>query len=262
MMHMVQKHGGPQLIQESVAQLPLDRAACILCDTIRSRRCHRCSRCKRDTPLRDIIVGDTCQDRRQPGHQDAAPVGLAAAHHPPGGSQPVLPKSDVVITERDKQLLVDLRRASAMGILRCVVSRHATAWAESLEGAISGHQSWALLCRYRCRLLLAEVPRGSDRNAELNFGYSFGRRAGALTARGSTSKAVKGLVGGAAQGSADCRKNWTTALSSTELTLWNSSHQCGMCRGGACCMGEWQVQSNKGAAKQVSCRSRTSNWRP
>ena len=38
------------------------------------------------------------------------------------------------------------------------------------------------------------------------------QRACALTARGSISKAVKGLVGGAAQGSADCRKNWTTAL--------------------------------------------------
>ena len=38
------------------------------------------------------------------------------------------------------------------------------------------------------------------------------KRACALTARGSISKAMKGLVGGAAQGSADCRKNWTTAL--------------------------------------------------
>ena len=38
-----------------------------------------------------------------------------------------------------------------------------------------------------------------------------GKGACALTARRSISKAVKGLVGGAAQGSADCRKNWTTA---------------------------------------------------
>ena len=42
-----------------------------------------------------------------------------------------------------------------------------TAWAESLEGAMSGHQSWALLCRFRCRLLLAEIPKGVDRNSEL-----------------------------------------------------------------------------------------------
>ena len=34
----------------------------------------------------------------------------------------------------------------------------------------------------------------------------------ALTARGSMSKAMKGLVGGAAAGSAGCRKDWTTAL--------------------------------------------------
>ena len=46
----------------------------------------------------------------------------------------------------------------AMALPRCVVSRNATARAESLEGAMSGHQSWAVLCRYRCRLLLAEIP--------------------------------------------------------------------------------------------------------
>ena len=73
MLHMVQKHGGQQLIQESVVQLrTLDRAACVACDTIRSRRCRRCNFCRSDTPLRDLFVGDTFQDRRQPGHQDAA----------------------------------------------------------------------------------------------------------------------------------------------------------------------------------------------
>ena len=45
--------------------------------------------------------------------------------------------------------------------------QYAVAWAESLEGLISGHQSWAVFCRYRCRLLLAESAKGSDRNAEL-----------------------------------------------------------------------------------------------
>ena len=39
-----------------------------------------------------------------------------------------------------------------------------------------------------------------------------GKRTCALMARRSISKAVRGLVGGAAQGSADYRKNWTTAL--------------------------------------------------
>ena len=106
----------------------------------------------------------------------------------------------------------------------------------------------ALLCHYHCRLLLAEVPKGTDRNSELKLRLQVwetgqvselipkilvqqhsgalrrkkgvtqpqtdeqrGKRACALTARGSISKAMKGLVGGAAQGSADCRRNWTTA---------------------------------------------------
>ena len=66
-------------------------------------------------------------------------------------------------------VLPELRRASAVALPRCIVSRYATAWAESLEGAISGHQTWALLCRYRCRLLLAKVPEGTDRNVELKL---------------------------------------------------------------------------------------------
>ena len=37
-------------------------------------------------------------------------------------------------------------------------------------------------------------------------------RACALTARGSISKAVEGLVGGAATGAAECRKHWIAAL--------------------------------------------------
>ena len=32
---------------------------------------------------------------------------------------------------------------------------------------MSGHQSWALLCRYRSRLLLAEITKGVDRNAKV-----------------------------------------------------------------------------------------------
>ena len=56
-----------------------------------------------------------------------------------------------------------------MALPRCIVSRYATAWAERIEEAISGHQSWAVLCRCRCRLPLAEVPKGPDRNAELKL---------------------------------------------------------------------------------------------
>ena len=39
-----------------------------------------------------------------------------------------------------------------------------------------------------------------------------GKRAGALTASASISKAMKRFGGGATQNSTDCRKNWTTAL--------------------------------------------------
>ena len=153
--------------------------------TFRSRRCRRCSFCRSDAPTRNLIVGDIFQDRGQPGHQDAAPGGLPSVCQPLHSSQPVPPGDplddsplptcsirDIVLTERDKQLLAELRRASAMAFPRCIVSRHATAWAEGLEGAISGHQSCAVLCRYRCRLLLAEVPKGSDRHAELKLRLS------------------------------------------------------------------------------------------
>ena len=34
---------------------------------------------------------------------------------------------------------------------------------------MSGHQSWALLCRFRCRLLLAEIPKGADKSSELKL---------------------------------------------------------------------------------------------
>ena len=122
-----------------------------------------------------------------------------------------------------------------MALLQCVVSRFASAWAESFDGVMSGHQSSTLLCRCRCRLLLAEIPKGVDRNSELkqrihlwetgqisdlickvlgqqNSGplrrtarrvqsqtdEQRGKRACALVARGSISKATKGLVGGAA----------------------------------------------------------------
>ena len=79
---------------------------------------------------------------------------------PPGeplGDSP-LPNC-TIRTERDKYLLAELRRASAMACPRWVVSRCATAWAKSLAGGMSGHQSWALLCRHRCRLLLADRCR-------------------------------------------------------------------------------------------------------
>ena len=56
-----------------------------------------------------------------------------------------------------------------------------------------------------------------DLQAEKNWAAADRRtareqKACALTTRGSISKAMTGLVGGAAMGSAECRKQWTTAL--------------------------------------------------
>ena len=67
---------------ESFGQLRhLDRAACMFC--VRSQRCNRCCFCNSNTPLRELRVGDTFQDRRQP-HQSAAPRG-APADQPSSG---------------------------------------------------------------------------------------------------------------------------------------------------------------------------------
>ena len=52
-----------------------------------------------------------------------------------------LPTAPSALTDRDKYLPTELRRASAMALPRFGVSRYAAAWAESLEGAMSGHQS-------------------------------------------------------------------------------------------------------------------------
>ena len=92
-----------------------------------------------------MLVGDIFQDRRQLGNQSAT-TSRPNPHQPLVCSQPIppgdlpddspLPDSpirDTAITERDAQLLVDLRWASVMAIPRS--------------------QSWAISCRYRCRLL-------------------------------------------------------------------------------------------------------------
>ena len=122
--------------------------------------------CKSETPLRDLIVGDTFQDRRQPGHQDAAP-GPAMIPSTTARFRTASFATSFSQSETSSCSSQSLRNGSSA--LHCKVSRHATAWAESLEGATSGHQSWAVLCRNPCCLLLPEVPKGTDRNAELKL---------------------------------------------------------------------------------------------
>ena len=110
-------------------------------------------------------------------------------------------------------------------------------------------------------------PRRTARGVQPQRDEQRGKRACALTARGSIIRAMKGLVGGAAQGSADCRTNWTTALIPRSSGFGTHPTSIGMCRGSEGCMERWQVQSgrsheSKAKAKQVSCRSRKSNWHP
>ena len=146
MQHTGQKHRGRTLLEDRVEQQRwLNRQAYVHCGTIRSQRCRRCVSCGFDTPLRELRVGDTLEDRRQPGHQDAAASGLATGQQLPQSLKPVPPGEplddsplpnclirDVVLTDRFKHLLTELRRASAMALPRCVVSRCTTTWAESL----------------------------------------------------------------------------------------------------------------------------------
>ena len=97
----------------------------------------------------NFALGDTFQDRRQPGR----PAVRQTVNSLRACSQDL--QENLWTTDRDKQLLSELRQASAMALPRCVVSRYATSWAGSIEGAMNGHQSWALLCRFRCRLVSA-----------------------------------------------------------------------------------------------------------
>ena len=143
-----------------IAQLRnLDRAACVACDTIRSRRCSRCNFCGNDTPLRDLSLAILFRIVASPDTRVQRPMARlpfscedaarSQCHQVTSLDDSPLPNCsvrDVVLTERDKQSLAELRRASAMALRRCIVSRNATAWAESLNEAISDHQSWALLC--------------------------------------------------------------------------------------------------------------------
>ena len=145
-----------------------------------------------------------------------------------------------------------------MAIPRCTVSS-ATAWAALRE-------SWAVLCQYRCRLLLAEVPKGSNRNAELKHRLQLweagdiselvGRVLGATTFRTAKQRTARKkslrLDGQRIhQQSHERTRGWNSArlgrmseeldysLDFAGLGLQSSSRQCGMYRGSACCLERW-----------------------
>ena len=180
MQHSSRAHLGQQLNAEAVAQLrALDRMACQLCYGIRIRTNPQCGRCDIATPTRALILGDVVPDARigqhnlDPGANAQGGGSLDAPREPTeshnsidGEAAPVLLRA-VSLTAGSKETLPFLQRPSPLLSSQAVASRFAIAWAESLQGSMSGDETWALLCRYRRKLLLADLLVGTDRNEEL-----------------------------------------------------------------------------------------------
>ena len=77
---------------KSVAQVRhFDRAPCVLCDTIRSRRCHRCSHCEGilHSEISLLVISSRAVDNLDTRMQ--APEGLRTVHQTLHSSQPVPP---------------------------------------------------------------------------------------------------------------------------------------------------------------------------
>ena len=71
------------------------------------------------------------------------------------------------VAEEDWEMAQELRSDTIRQVPAGVASRRAGAWAEALEALGDGEASWEKPARYRARLLLAPVPWGLDRIAEI-----------------------------------------------------------------------------------------------
>ena len=149
---------------------------------------------------------------------------------------PNCPIRDIVLTERDKQLLAKFRDGSPA--LHCLSLCH---------GQKASKEPSVVISRGLC-------------SAASVFACSWPR---------SISKAMKGLVGGAAQGSADCRKNWTTALLprssgiGTHPTIAESAGAARIAWGGGRYKAARSAMREQGRTrKKVSLRCLMSNCRP
>ena len=268
MQHLCRAHLGQELSAEAVAQLrALDRVACQVCASIRVRTNPTCGRCGVATPTRALILGDVIPDTRIGQQAPPAAVSPAGQRADAAGGPQAQAQSEardeddlgpgtvrrVALSEQSKGTLPSLHSASPLPVPRAVASRFATAWAESLEGGLGGDATWALLCCYRTRLLLSNVPVGTDRNEELKRRLRFwergemdalithiigqqlrldaaskrdrsrdagmdgddeklGKRARVQVAVGLRSKAMKGLVGGIAEGDTEEKRVWAESL--------------------------------------------------
>ena len=264
--HMVTMHMGEPLSVEAIRQLrALDKAACRICSRIRAQATAYCAHCGCSTGSRPLALGDVVPDRRRPVSQATVTSDRPQEPAPgePRSADPATQDSDeapagppqvtraVSISHETVDSLPNLGRASLLHIPRAVAHQVADTWAEALEGCLSGDATWALLARYRCRLLLAPVPETLDRNTELKRrlllwrdGHfdalaqhvllqqveerrregpakagqdpkALERRARAVrhkVAVGAIAKAVQSLLGGVADLSADERAAWTREL--------------------------------------------------
>ena len=195
--HMVTMHMGEPLSLEAIRQLRgLDKAACRMCARIRAQATSFCAHCGCSTGSRPLILGDVVPDRRRTAapaaaadnlpaaatqHGSAAVAASATAPVPgpsaqdsdtePTGPQPA-PRAALLSPETIADL-PHLGRSSILHIPRSIAHRIADTWSEALEGCLQGDTNWAILARYRCRMLLAPVPEALDRNTELKRRLQF-----------------------------------------------------------------------------------------
>ena len=89
--------------------------------------------------MKGLVGGaaETSMDPQLPQSSQLVPPGDPLDDSP----LPNSPIRDIVLTERDEQLLAELRRAFAMALPRCIVSRKANSWAEGLKepSAVTSH---------------------------------------------------------------------------------------------------------------------------
>ena len=129
--------------------------------------------CKKDTATRDIIDDSLAIRTQLPACPTLTNL-LSARNHPRRTIGWHCPIRDIVVTEPDGQLLADLRRASAMAIPRCIVSRYATGQ-RALKRAISAPLVLGRPMPISCRnsqgfrkkrgILTAFTALGSSRNS-------------------------------------------------------------------------------------------------
>ena len=261
MQHIVRAHLGQPLLAETIAQLrALGKEACRVCASIRARSTPHCNSCGCATPTRPLQLGDIVPDRRRggsqgdhdmshPSSQGRANVAAPASSDDSAGHASVAAVArEASVSEAAKEMAKGLRRHALFELPVSVAARMGVCLAESLESCMAGDETWGFLAQHRSRLLLAHVPRGTDRVSELKRRLRLweqglfdeliqhvvaqqleenrqgpartelqgdehkGAKARQQTAAGAKSKAVKGLVGGIATGSPEQRASWTTEL--------------------------------------------------